>query len=574
MSRSGCRLFAIIACIALLILTLSNSFFLEAANGSIDELFVGNVKEVILEPIADSYIDSAYPDENYGEEEVLKVATKRVIEGETRGEQYSYLMFDLSGIPPDAKIRYATLSIGLKKMSGRGIGGYISISAHFCPDNSWNERKITWNNKPEFVKEVTDSWGFAIISFAARAHFEIAEDVQRALVDGGRLTEVITWGSGSGYAVLRSREGRSSPSLTVGYITPPFNVVDISSSQDTGETSNLGYICLNTMPKGAFDEELVAEEMESAFCEFAITLPKKVNMNPTNYTIAYVRGYSFLRWETSGDVYVEDPSDRVTTLMVKGDGTLKAIGSSSLIEYGYSELDGASEKYGSAGQAFFVRFTPMFSGYLKTARFYFTSISKNTTRNEIKIHVMDENRVDMITPITVKPVSESTWLDVDLSSYNLAVVKGVDFYVGLELTTHSYPVLGIDYDYPDNRSLSRDVRGRWKLDKNADYMIRAVVETAEVPVTKTPTPTSIATSTSAPSTPATPRTRPTTILTTTTTAPTMATKSMTTQRETTTLITTVIAFPIFETLMLYTSLTVLIAAILVVTIYFLMKKRS
>jgi len=563
-SRSGCRFFAIIACIALPILILSNSFFLEAANGYLDELFVGDVKEIILEPIADSYIDSAYPDENYGDEGVLKVAGNE-------GEQYSYLMFDLSGIPPGAKIRYATLSIGLKKMSGRGPWGYISISAHFCPDNSWSERKITWNNKPEFIKEVTDSWGFSMISFAERAHFEIAEDVQRALVDGGGLTEVITWGSGSGHAVLCSREGRGSPSLTVGYIAPPFNVVDIASSQDTGETSNLGYICLNTMPKGVSDEELVAEEMESALCEFAITLPKEVNMNPTNYTIAYVRGYSFLRWETSGDVYVEDPSDRVTTLMVRGDGTLKAIGSSSLIEYGYSELDSASEKTGSAGEVFFVRFTPMFSGYLKTARFYFTRISENTTRNEIKIHVMDENRVDMITPITVRSVSDHTWLDVDLSSYNLAVVKGVDFYVGLEWTMHSYPVLGIDYDYPDNRSWSYS-HERWRLDEIADYMIRAVVETAEVPVTKTPTSTSIATSTPASSTPATSRTRPTTILTTTTTIPTMATKSMTTQRETTTLVTTVIAFPMFETYIV-TGLIVFII-ILAVTIYFLTKKRS
>jgi len=556
-NKSKLKSFAATLSIALLTLVLIGPSFL----GSSEGLFVGKVEEIILKPIADSYVDSAYPDENYGDEEVLKAAT----EGETRGVQYSYLMFDLSEIPPGAKVRYATLSIGLKKMSGRGKWGYISISAHFCPDNSWSEREITWNNKPEFAEKATDYWGFAIISFATKAHFEIAEDVQRALVDGGRLTEVITWGSGSGYAVLSSRESRT-PSLVVGYIIPPFNVVSIDSSQDTGETSNLGYICLNAGPEGGS----TAEEMESAFCEYAITLPKKVDMNPIKYTIAYVRGYSFLRWETSGDVHVKDPNDKVTTLEVKGDGTLKAIGSSQLIEYGYEELDGAVERRGTAGQAFFVKFTPIFSGHLKTARFYFTRISENATKNEIKVHVLDENRADMMTPIVAKPTSGSAWFDVDLSGHNLAVTKGSDFYIGLELT-NSWPVLGVDYDDPDNRSWSYS-HERWSLDKGADYMIRAIVERAELPTTKITTPTP----SPAPTTPTTytitsPGTQPTTALPPATTPTTIFTK---TERMTATSTTTIMVSASPEVLMLYFGLIVSVIAVLVVVIVLLFTRRK
>jgi len=483
----SCTRFVNVACAHLLIILLlvASTPSLAGAAGSA----IGKTTESDFLAIADSHVESILPDRNYGDAALLLAAKS---EDEHVRTYVSYIMFDLSPIPAGSVIVLGRLELYLEYMSGKAptLRPYISISAHYCPDNSWSEHGITWNNKPNFVEKPTDSWGLSWVpggTFAEVAHFSITNDAQTALTTGGRLTMVIAWGEGlSGSATFGSREPtspRDPPKLVVIYIAPPFKFVKFESLQDTGESENLGYVCVHQASEDVVKQS--DKDVEAAICSFAVVFPQEVNANPTDYTIAYVRGYSFLRWETLGDVSVKGANDRVTTLTVKGDGTVKGIGSSKLIEYGYDELDlyRGHGRISGHGGSFFVRFTPTFSGYLRTARFYFSLLSENATKNEVKVRVLDENRHDVVAPISVRAISQDSWLDVDLTGYNVAVFKGIDFYVGLQTTFG--PWLGVDYGNPDGKSWIVD--SSWQPGEG-DYMIRAVVERAEVQRTTAATP--------------------------------------------------------------------------------------
>ena len=112
----------------------------------------------------------------------------------------------------------------------------------------------------------------------------------------------------------------------MGYLAPPYYTVSFESAVDSGESKNMGYI---NVSKGSGSE-------------FRSDLPVEVCAKPTNYNITYAEGYSFLRWETSGGLSVSNPYSKTTELTVSDIGTLKAIGSSSIIEYGYDSGAGAA----------------------------------------------------------------------------------------------------------------------------------------------------------------------------------------------------------------------------------------
>jgi hypothetical protein len=134
--------------------------------------------------------------------------------------------------------------------------------------------------------------------------------------------------------------------------------------------------------------------------------------------------------------------------------------------------DSANEwsTYKSAGDMVAVRFTPWFVGTLKKARFYIDRLYGNNT---FKIHVMNANFSDMITPFSMLP-SSIGWFEVDLSTYNLNVRE--DFYIAMEWLSY-YPGLGEDESIPDKRSF--DWNGTaWIIQSYKDYMIRAVIESA------------------------------------------------------------------------------------------------
>lgn len=399
--------------------------------------------------VADAHVNSSSPDMNYGGEDNMYVSAN--------SEQgFVYVRFDLSSIPSNAHIISAKLRLYLSSTDG-AIYWYPAdtIGAYYCSDESWTELGITWNSKPSFSPEPTDTWSFGILyTVKVYKSWDITEDVRTALPLGS-LTEVLKFKNktGDGYAVFESREGDNKPKLVVEYSTEPVFVVHLESVQDTGSTANLGLV---------------------TFAGYTFSLSTDVDVVNGSYTVAYSGGYMFVRWETTGGVTVSDENSASTTVTVLGNGTLRAIGSAKRLEYTYDhETPQWHSK--SAGYMDAVRFTPLFSGQLLTARYYIHSISSYQS-NTFKVHVIDEGREDLIAPFNVTPTSKG-WLDVDLSSYNLTVNEAEDFYIGIEWIVDYNPVLGEDTTSPSGRSWCWNGTA-WKQETYSDFMIRAVVGAA------------------------------------------------------------------------------------------------
>lgn len=449
------------------LLVLSSSALGQNANHTI-----GMVREIALSSIADAYVDSTHPNENV---HAGNLVTYKSEDG--KDFKYTYIMFDLSSIPIGSSILFAEMRLVLLDMSGKGPFGCISIAAHHSSDSSWSDSGITWTNKPDFDDEPTDSWGFCMLSMAKEAVFTITTVAQVAHDEEQRLSMVITWASGTGSATFSK-----NPRIVLQHIAPPFKDLKIDSLEDSRESKDLGYVCIHLAQQYVTKS---LEDFETTPCVFAVAFPQEVRANAMEYAIAYVRGYAFLKWETEGEVSVRNASSRITTLSIRGDGRLRAIGSSELIEYGYDELDSTRGKTVPStsplpSYMYFVQFTPIFSGYLDTVRFYFSSLSKNATRNEITVHLLDEKKSEMLDPIPVRVTYEGKWFDVRLTGHNVTVFSGTDFYVGFEAGPRSFGELnlGVDNDEPDGRSW-KVVGTRWEPD-TGDYMIRSFVKRADI----------------------------------------------------------------------------------------------
>lgn len=99
-----------------------------------------------LGPAADSYVNSLYPNTNYGNDGSLyahygSTSTKR-----------TYLRFDLTGLPTSETVTGVTLFL----YTDGGVQG-LAIDAHHIADDSWSENSLTWNNKPTCTMPAIDS---------------------------------------------------------------------------------------------------------------------------------------------------------------------------------------------------------------------------------------------------------------------------------------------------------------------------------------------------------------------------------------------------------------------------------
>ena len=130
-----------------------------------------------LPPVADAYINSGYPDKNYGEYPSLWV----------KGNRYNksiFIKFNLLQIPADATIVSAQLML-YGPSSNRG-----SISVYYVPDDSWTECGITYNNRPSSSIYLTDKENVSSKSWCS---WNIKEDVITAFSDNKILTAVMRY---------------------------------------------------------------------------------------------------------------------------------------------------------------------------------------------------------------------------------------------------------------------------------------------------------------------------------------------------------------------------------------------
>jgi len=399
---------------------------------------------IALSPIADSYVNQSSPDANYGDDTRLRIKCDDYY-------LYAYIMFDLSSLPTDANIIDAKLWLTLTNADGYGDWG-VTIGAHYCSDNSWNENGITWNNKPSYASEPTDTEGFWFVFLPSTDSWNVTADVQTAFGSDKMLTEVMIFEEPEtvwGWAYFESREV-GGVELEIEYTTKPIYTVEFESIQDTGNTSNLGNLNFGSTVFSLRESALVVDG---------------------SYEAEYEGGYTFLRWETEGGVNVLDPNAQKTDVTVTDSGRLRAVGTAEMMQYFYDDSGAEWYTFESAGEMVAVRFTPLFLGTLKKARFYFEDISYSPP-DTFKVHVMGENFSDLIAPFS-QVTSSTGWFEVDLSAYNVSVRN--DFYIGVEWPDDYYPCIGEDESNPDERSF--DWNGTaWKITKSVDYMIRAVVE--------------------------------------------------------------------------------------------------
>jgi len=438
---------SILNSILLILSTLCFSSFLVGATPAIGST------TVTLQSIADAYVNASSTETNYGSSDSLYISANSKLD-------FTYVMFDLSSLPPEANILSAYLNMYLLSTGGDIYTG-DDYGAHYCSDNSWTEHGITWNNKPSFVSEPTYTLAFGFwYTVKDYKSWDVTADVRNAF-SSGFLTEVLKFEdkTGDGYAVFRSKEDTQKPRLKVEYSTKPVFKVHFESTQDTGVTNNLGL---------------------TTIADYIFPFPSDNDVVAGDYQVIYSAGYTFLMWETSGGVTVSNPNDAITTITVSGDGTLRAVGNVDQLEYAYDREQREGGLLQETGDINAVRFTPLFTNQLLKARFYISKISSYRSET-FKVHIMDENRNDLITPFEQTPTSVG-WFDVDLSSFEIEVNEGIDFYIGMEWMTDYNPVLGGYNVNPSHRSW--EWNGTSWLQKtynffieegHTDCMIRAVV---------------------------------------------------------------------------------------------------
>ncbi|MEM3727539.1 MAG: DNRLRE domain-containing protein [Candidatus Bathyarchaeia archaeon] len=162
--------------LALLLILCLNIYWIPAYSSAFNE--------IILYPIADSYVDSLNPDNNYGGSYSLFAAY-----GKVNSFQYiynTYLMFDLTTLPKGVTINSATLTVYVFTISST-----MKIYIHFCQDISWKELEINWRNAPRYIENPI---GATIVAKSDEFYpMDTTEAVKQALSKGlSKLTLVIT----------------------------------------------------------------------------------------------------------------------------------------------------------------------------------------------------------------------------------------------------------------------------------------------------------------------------------------------------------------------------------------------
>lgn len=109
---------------------------------------------VTLSPVADAEVRSASPDTNLGLLATATVSPEGVPPGAMPA--YVYLRFDLSGLPSEAQVQEATLT--MQAFSGYAWGGDGTVYVHFVAGDGWPEAGITWNTRPAQSATILGSW--------------------------------------------------------------------------------------------------------------------------------------------------------------------------------------------------------------------------------------------------------------------------------------------------------------------------------------------------------------------------------------------------------------------------------
>jgi hypothetical protein len=163
----------------------------------------GLATTVILNPIQDATVDQGAPDTNFGSSD-LHVGTRK--DGDLY-RMFTYLKFDVSGIPSGADIAYATLRLYQQSASGPDPYWVWSWSAA----SAWSEGSITWNNQPWAASPQGATIG---LTPAQEAWFEwdVSAIVEGWIVGGNPAYGIVLSGDNTTVAdhIFDSRTGKAA----------------------------------------------------------------------------------------------------------------------------------------------------------------------------------------------------------------------------------------------------------------------------------------------------------------------------------------------------------------------------
>lgn len=373
-------------------------------------LYIGPTEEGEVGIIESAAVDSDSPD------------TPTSSLGAASRGKYTFVKIDLSKLPPidEIYIVKAYLGFGFGSWSGRGEWGYASVATHYCEDDSWSKATLTWNTKPEYQQEFTDTWGFSYFYYGSpNLGFYIEDDVEESLMAGDTvLTEVVTWGSGTGST------GLSSPSIRIEYARRPVYTVETEAVCDDPEidVEDVGLAKVEVSGKSLLSWE-EGKERVADFCAA-----------PGTYSLAFLGKCKFAGWETSGGVSVSSPGSPLSQITVDSDGSLTMKCSLDWILYGDEERSSPSRDgiALNASQRYAEKHTAIVSGYLRILRLY---VVKDPMPFELHILGLTEDPeksppTEMADPIKVTPTGEG-WLELDLTSQEIKVEKDSAFYISI-----------------------------------------------------------------------------------------------------------------------------------------------
>jgi hypothetical protein len=244
--------------------------------------------------------------------------------GVVSGDKYTFVKIDLSQLPPIDQIYIVSAYLGFRFSGwhGRGEWGYASIATHYCEDDSWSSSTLTWKNKPDYRKQSTDTWGFSFIYYGPPSlGFDIVEDVEETLRAGDTvLTEVVTWGSGTGSTDL------SSPSIHIEYAKRPVYTVLVEAISDDPEVD---IVEKDIAKVEVSNRRLYTWKEGKKSMDFCAA--------PGTYSLDFTGRCKFIDWETGGGVSVSNPNIPSTDIKINADGNLKVKCSLDWILYGDEE---------------------------------------------------------------------------------------------------------------------------------------------------------------------------------------------------------------------------------------------
>lgn len=169
--------------------------------------------QISIVAAADSYVDSSYPDVNYGDSIFLYTHNWDNTADNIGPVANTWLKFDISEIPSQANINSIMLQIRTAMWGTRSIN---PIGVFICNDNSWTESDITWNNAPS-LSSVTSLQTIDVGDPDITYDFDLTDSLKGKTVVSLVLQTVET---AKQPAVINSKDLENGPTLIVDYSMP------------------------------------------------------------------------------------------------------------------------------------------------------------------------------------------------------------------------------------------------------------------------------------------------------------------------------------------------------------------